>query len=135
MRIAKSSILGIAALVWGASLPAAPPAQAHDQVQPAYSTVSSVDSNKAAHRKISYKRRSGCTWLFYSSHSGAHTRKVQGGCGSHSWTYVQSNRGWKSGWKNGRTQAGAVVPRGHKVKYSWHKTQRNETAHLITHGT
>ncbi|WP_219509699.1 hypothetical protein [Nonomuraea ceibae] len=135
MRIAKYAILGIAALACGAGLPAIPPVQAHVQVQPAtVAAGASVDST-AAHRKIITKRRSGCTWLFYSSHSGAHTRKIQGGCTGHSWTYVQSNRGWKSGWRHGRFQAGAVVPRGHKVKYSWHKTQQNETARLITHGT
>ncbi|MEU5883212.1 hypothetical protein [Spirillospora sp. NPDC047279] len=95
---------------------------------------------KAAHTKTLWIRRSGCTWLAYSSHTGAHTRKVQGGCTGHSWIYVQSTTGWKSGWKSGwkhaRGQAGVSMqsPKGRgKVKYSWHKTRRNETARLIAH--
>ncbi|MCA2191023.1 hypothetical protein [Nonomuraea cavernae] len=93
---------------------------------------------KAAHTKIITIRRSGCTWLAYSSHTGAHTRKVQGGCTGHSWIYVQTTTGWKSGWKHSSGQAGFSIhsgpAKGHgKIKYSWHKTQRNEAARFIQH--
>lgn len=98
---------------------------------------------KAAHTKNVWKRRSGCTWWFHSSHDGAFTKKVQGGCTGHSWLYVQTTTGWKSGWKHrsGSNQAGFSIyafskeerKRIGKVKFTWHKTQRNETAQLIKH--
>ncbi|TMR90598.1 hypothetical protein [Nonomuraea basaltis] len=101
------------------------------------------DTAKAAHRKVVWKRRSGCTWLFESSHTGAFTKKVQGSCTGHSWLYVQTTTGWKSGWihRSGSNQAGFSIhayskeqrKRIGKVKFTWHKTQRNETAQLIQH--
>ncbi|MFI7709190.1 hypothetical protein [Nonomuraea sp. NPDC049480] len=96
---------------------------------------------KAAHRKVAWKRRSGCIWLFESSHNGAFTKKVQGGCTGHSWLYVQTTTGWKSGWIHDRNHAGFSIhafskeerKRMGKVKFTWHKTQRNEPAQLIKH--
>ncbi|GAA2572451.1 hypothetical protein SMC26_37660 [Actinomadura fulvescens] len=95
-----------------------------------------TDTAKAAHTKVIFIRRSGCTWIAKSSHNGAHTRKIQGSCEGHSWIYVQTTTGWKSGWRHGRFSAGVSMYERKgmgKVKYSWHKTRRNETARLIRH--
>ncbi|GAA2639665.1 hypothetical protein SMC26_42280 [Actinomadura fulvescens] len=143
MAATRTTVLGIAAVACGASLLAAPPAQAHSQATGTPLAVSSVNDTtrtggepaKIAHRASKFKTRARCTWFFVSDHTSAGTRRVDGSCKGYSWIYVQSNRGWKSGWRAGRVVAGVTVPRGHKIRYSWHKTQRYETAHLFKHKT
>lgn len=88
----------------------------------------------SAHSVYTTKSRDGCTWYLHSSNRVAGTRKIQGSCTGWSYVYIKSTTGWSSGWKSGRTSAGAYVPVGQgRILYSYHKTQQYEGLTEISH--
>lgn len=104
-----------AALVAVGSLVAAPPASAH-----------------TAEINI-YRQSHSCLYKGGSSHTKAWTKKVRGLCQGHAWLYVQTWQGWRSGWKHYSGRVTVYAPHRQYIRYSWHKSQRNESARQIAH--